>query len=73
MAEIVWTRSSLHDLQELHGYVSEDSAYYADRLVLKLISRVEILAKQPKAGRVVPEKEDVNIRELIEGNYRIFL
>ncbi len=26
----------------------------------------------PLSGRIVPEKEDPNIRELIEGNYRIF-
>ena len=25
----------------------------------------------PKVGRIVPEKNDENIRELIEGNYRI--
>jgi len=26
----------------------------------------------PESGRIVPEKESPEIRELIEGNYRIF-
>ena len=72
MVEIIWTRSALHDLKLIHQYISEDSGYYADRFVLKLISRVDILEKFPLLGRVVPEKEDESIRELIEGNYRVF-
>ena len=72
MAEITWTRSALHDLKLIHQYISEDSNYYADRFILKLISRVDVLDKFPLSGRMVPEKEDPAIRELIEGNYRIF-
>jgi toxin ParE1/3/4 len=26
----------------------------------------------PESGRIVPEKEDPSIREIIEGNFRIF-
>ena len=72
MAEIIWTRSTLNDLKEIHEYIAKDSLFYADRFVLLLNSRVEILENFPLSGRVVPEKEDETIRELIEGNYRIF-
>ena len=72
MAEIIWTRSALHDLKQIHQYISEDSVFYADRFILKLISCTDILEKHPFSGRIVPEKEDKTIRELIEGNYRIF-
>lgn len=72
MAEIIWTRSALRDLKYIHQYISEDSKYYADRFILNLIARVDILEKFPISGRIVPEKEDHTIRELIEGNYRIF-
>ncbi len=72
MAEIIWTRSALRDLKRLHEYIAEDSKYYADRFILKLVSRVDVLSTFPLAGRVVPEKEDDTIRELIEGNYRMF-
>ena len=72
MAEIIWTRSALHDLRQIHHYISEDSRFYADRFILKLIARVDILEKFPFSGRIVPEKDNETIRELIEGNYRIF-
>lgn len=72
MVEIIWTRSALKDLRDIQHYISLDSKYYAKRYVSVLIHRVEILISYPLAGRVVPEKEDETIRELIEGNYRIF-
>ena len=72
MVEIIWTRLALHDWRQKHQYISEDSVFYADRFTLKLISRVGILEKHLFAGRVVPEKEDDTVGELIEGNYRIF-
>ena len=72
MAQISWTRRSLKDLHAINDYISLDSEFYAKRFVLKLIDRVEQLADFPESGRVVPEKEDQTIRELIEGNYRIF-
>jgi addiction module RelE/StbE family toxin len=72
MVKINWTKIALRDLNHIHKYIAEDSKYYADRLIAKLVERVEILEKFPLAGRIVPEKEDETIRELIEGNYRIF-
>ncbi len=49
-----------------------DSMFYATRFISKLIARVEQLIEFPESGRIVPEKKDSEIRELIEGNYRIF-
>jgi plasmid stabilization system protein ParE len=72
MAEIIWTKKAEKDLQLIHEYISEDSVFYASRFIKKIITLVEVLNKFPTSGRVVPEKEDLTIRELIEGNYRIF-
>jgi toxin ParE1/3/4 len=72
MAEIIWTLSALKDLKEIHQYISKDSVFYANRYIAVLLNRVEILIGFPLIGRMVPEKEDETIRELIEGNYRIF-
>ena len=44
---------------------------YADRLIQKIIKRVDQISIFPLSGRVVPEFNTPNIRELIEGNYRI--
>ena len=72
MAKIKWGKRAVKDLKSIHDYISLDSAFYAHRYVNKLISRVDQLETQPDSGRIVPEKEDPSIRELIEGNYRIF-
>ncbi len=72
MVEVIWTRSALNDLRAVFNYISEDSIFYATRFTNQLIQRVDVLLEFPLAGRIVPEKEDPAIRELIEGNYRIF-
>lgn len=73
MAQISWTKKSLKDLRAINDYISLDSEFYAARFISKLIDRVEQLIEFPESGRIVPEKNEIEIRELIEGNYRIFL
>jgi len=71
MAKIRWTNIALDDLQAIHEYVAKDSPKYADRLMDKIIERVDVLEQHPKIGRKVPEFDNELIRELIEGNFRI--
>ena len=72
MAQISWTKKSLKDLLAINDYISLDSTFYAARFISKLIKRVDQLIEFPESGRMVPEKNVHEIRELIEGNYRIF-
>ena len=71
MVKVVWTDLAIEDLQSIHEYISKDSKFYADRFVTKLINRVSQLENYPKSGRMVSEFGKDEIRELIEGNYRI--
>ena len=72
MAKIIWTKKSLKDLKSIFDYVSIDSSFYAARFITRLALRVDQLEIFPESGRIVPEKEDPSIREIIEGNFRIF-
>ena len=72
MEKIKWTNKSIKDLKAIYNYISYDSKFYANRLINKLINRVDQLSEFPESGRIVPEKNNPEIRELIEGNYRIF-
>lgn len=72
MAQISWTKKSLKDLRTINYYISLDSSFYAARFISKLIERVDQLIEFPESGRIVPKKNETEIRELIEGNYRIF-
>ena len=71
MVKIVWTEIAIEDLQLIHEYISKDSKHYADRFIEKIINRVDQLENFPNSGRTVPEFNSPQIRELIEGNYRI--
>jgi len=71
MVQIKWTNLAVEDLKEIHDYVSRDSANYARIQIARIKSRTNILKSLPFAGRSVPEYNDENYRELIEGNYRI--
>jgi addiction module RelE/StbE family toxin len=71
MVQIRWTFQAKDDLKTIGEYIKLDSIRYAKLQVIKLKSRTHILNAHPYAGRVVPEIESEEIRELIEGNYRI--
>ena len=71
MVEIFWSDLAVHDLKTIHSYIKEDSKYYADRQIKKIIKRVDQLDNFPESGRIVPEFSISQIRELIEGSYRI--
>jgi len=71
MVQISWTFQAKDDLKTIAEYIKLDSIRYAKLQVIKIKSRSHILKSHPQAGRVVPEIESEEIRELIEGSYRI--
>ncbi len=71
MVQINWTYQAKEDLKGIAEYISRDSKRYARLQIEKLKNRIEILKLQIYSGRIVPEINKENIRELIEGNYRI--
>jgi len=72
MEEIIWSKLALADLDRIHDFIALDSQFYARKTVEQIFKRVEILKFYPESGRTVPEYKRKIIRELIEGNYRIF-
>ena len=71
MVKIKWTDFAIENLIDIGDYIEKDSYFYAQRVVNNLFNSVDILEQHPYAGRIVPEFNNVNIRELIRGNYRI--
>jgi plasmid stabilization system protein ParE len=69
--KLIWTDPSIEDLRAVRDYIGRDSDYYAADLVEQVVLCVERLLRFPKLGRVVPEAQDENIRELVHQNYRI--
>ncbi len=71
MAQVVWSPSSLVDLDAIAEFIARDSTHYAGLYVQSLIAHVEKLKELPKSGRIVPEYGREDLREFIIGNYRI--
>jgi toxin ParE1/3/4 len=68
---IEWSFRAKTDLQDLHTYISKDSPYYAKQFLEHIFMAVEKLATHPKMGRIVPEANREDVRELLFYNYRI--
>ena len=68
---IRWAPRAAFHLEQICEYISRDSETYARIFAKKVLFIVESIASFPKAGRVVPEYNDPNLREQIYGNYRI--
>ena len=71
MVKVVWTELSTTDLKEIFDYIADDSVRYASITANKIYQRVQPLSENPLMGRIVPEFNKKDIRELLEGNYRI--
>ena len=69
--KIHWTTFAVDDLESIRDYIAKDSDVYAASFVEKILVTVEKLIDFPEIGRVVPEADDANIRELIYQNFRI--
>jgi toxin ParE1/3/4 len=66
-----WTDTALHHLDGIYQYIAQDSPAYGKRMVDRLTRRSQQIAEFPLSGRMVPEYEMTQIREVIEGPYRI--
>ena len=69
---LFWTETAKQDLQAIRRYIASDNPTAAKRWVDRLKTRARNALIAPLAGRKVPELLREDIRELIEGNYRIF-
>jgi toxin ParE1/3/4 len=69
--KVVWTDTALNNLRTIHSYIAQNSSEYAKRTVDRLTRRSEQIADFPLSGRVVPEFNVGQIRELLERPYRI--
>lgn len=69
--KVLWTDAASAQLELIHNYVAQTSPAYAQRIVDQLTNRSKQIANFPFSGRMVPEYELNQVRELIEGSYRI--
>ena len=69
--KIRWSPRAASNLEEICDYIAKDSEYYARLFARRVMAIVKTIPQFPKAGRVVPEYRDENLREKIYQNCRI--
>ena len=68
---IIWSPRSLRDLQAIHEYIAADSEVYGNLTIARIFAATERLSSFPYSGRVVPEMDKPQIREIIVGPFRV--
>jgi addiction module RelE/StbE family toxin len=71
MAEVVWSPRAIDDVRAIATYIAEDSLAYAKSVAQKIMASTRRLSSFPMSGRVVPEFNQENIREVFAYSYRI--
>lgn len=71
MIELIWSPRAAVDLEEIRAFIAIDSPDWADLTVRRIVSSVERLQQFPESGRIVPERQSPDLREVISGSFRI--
>ena len=68
---VIWTDHAQRMLDEALTYITRDSLTAAERLLIEALDAASSLDMFSERGRVVPELNQLNIRELFVQRYRL--
>jgi len=69
--KVIWSKEALQRLIEIEAFIAEDNTAKAIEFTDYLVDQSLMIEENPKIGRVVPEFNDNNIRELLIKGYRM--
>ena len=69
--KLFWTDTAKKELMVIRRFIAADNPTAAKQWIARLRDRARNILPVPESGRMVPEFSREDIRELIEGNYRI--
>lgn len=68
---VYWTARAEIRLDAIQAYIAQDDPAAGLRVAQRILQRSAQIAEFPESGRRVPDYDRHDVRELIEGNYRI--
>ena len=71
MAPVIWRDSALDDIERIRLNIAQDSPGRAAEFVNRIFDASEQLALFPRSGRVVPNLDRPDVREIIVRPYRV--
>ena len=69
--KVLWTENAIQDLLGIKAFIFQDSVDRAEEWVIELFAAGENLSQFASRGRIVPEFNQNNLRELLIENYRL--
>ena len=69
--QVLWSPEALEDLEALTAFMAASNVEAAVANGHAILAKTRRIPLNPQAGRVVPERNDLRIREVFHGNYRI--
>lgn len=69
--KLIWSKESRKRLFEIEAYIAQDNPAKASQFVGFLISEALLIEDNPDLGRIVPEFDLDEIREILIKGYRI--
>lgn len=72
MAEVIWAKPALNDLDAIADYIALDNPEAARRLVRKIFEHVSHLERHPNLGSKPRELKGWPYRQIVEPPCRIF-
>lgn len=69
--KIVWSPLAVERASEIVDYIAQDKPLAANTWIHAIFSKIDQLRSNLEIGRIVPEVNDRQFREIIYGNYRI--
>ena len=71
--KIVWTDSAIADLKLICDYITQHNPAAAAKTGRGILGHVKILETFPMVGPAYPRRSSGAVREIVYGNYRIFM
>lgn len=68
---LVWSPLAIDQVKDIANYIALDKVSVAQSWIEEMFDSVKRLEKFPESGRKVPEIDRENIREIVNGNYRV--
>ncbi|MBX3421742.1 MAG: type II toxin-antitoxin system RelE/ParE family toxin [Pirellulaceae bacterium] len=70
-SKVFWTHQAQDDLRAIRSHIARDAPVTAAAYVRRLRESVGRLREFPLSGQIVPEFGREEIREVLQGNYRL--
>lgn len=71
MVKIIWTVRAVEHIEEIGQFIEKDSSFQARRVVQLIIKETRKLMQFPRIGKMIPETQADEYREIRIFSYRI--